>query len=62
VRTRWRFQEGADAGWTLTGEAAELIEKAINIETDEDTDSKDADWTNPAPGPVRPAKWAGAQA
>ena len=34
------FKKAQTPGWTLTGEAAELIEKAINIETDEDTKSR----------------------
>ena len=35
------FKKAQTPGWTLTGEAAELIERAINIETDEDTKSED---------------------
>jgi hypothetical protein len=35
------FKKAQTARWTLSGEAAELLEKAINIETDDDTRSED---------------------
>lgn len=36
------FKKAQTPEWTLSGEAADLLEKAINVETDEDTKSEDA--------------------